>query len=106
MGRCAREVGTAVSTGGQDRVVGKETVQCTIFLVVGNDTLALAVLHDQVGGEVLDEVVGVVAERLSVESVKKSVAGSVSGGAASVGLTTLAELLGLTTECSLVASKC
>ena len=104
--RGTREVSTSVTTSGQDGVLSAETMDGTILLVVGNDTLALAVLHDQIGGEVLDEVVGVVAERLSVESVKKSVAGSVSGGAASVGLTTLAELLGLTTECSLVASKC
>ena len=104
--RSTREVSTSVTTSGQDGVLSAETMDGTILLVVGNDTLALAVLHDQIGGEVLDEVVGVVAERLSVESVKKSVAGSVSGGAASVGLTTLAELLGLTTECSLVASKC
>lgn len=104
--RSTREVSTSVTTSGQHGVLSAETMDGTILLVVGNDTLALAVLHDQIGGEVLDEVVGVVAERLSVESVKKSVAGSVSGGAASVGLTTLAELLGLTTECSLVASKC
>jgi len=104
--RGTREVSTSVTTSGQDGVLSAETVNSTILLVVGNDTLALAVLHDQIGGKVLDEVVGVVAKRLSVESVKKSVAGSVSGGAASVGLTTLAELLGLTTECSLVASKC
>lgn len=106
VGRGTREVSTSVTTSGQDGVLSAETMDGTILLVVGNDTLALAVLHDQIGGEVLDEVVGVVAERLSVKSVKKSVAGSVSGGAASVGLTTLAELLGLTTECSLVASKC
>lgn len=76
----------------------------TILLVVSNNTLALAVLHDQVSGEVLDEVVSVVAKRLSVKSVKKSVSSSVSGGAASVGLTTLAVLLGLSTEGSLVAA--
>jgi hypothetical protein len=79
-------------------------VNGTILLVVSNNTLALAVLHDQVSGEVLDEVVSVVAKRLSVKSVKKSVSSSVSGGAASVGLTTLAVLLGLSTEGSLVAA--
>jgi len=104
--RGTREVSTSVTTSGQDGVLGAESVDGTVLLVVSNDTLALAVLHDQVGGEVLDEVVGVVAERLSVESVKKGVSGSVSGGAASVGLTTLAVLLGLSTEGSLVAAEC
>jgi hypothetical protein len=104
--RGTREVSTSVTTSGQDGVLSAESVNGTILLVVGNDTLALAVLHDQVGGEVLDEVVGVVAEGLAVESVKKSVTGSVSGGATSVGLATLAELLGLSTEGSLVAVEC
>ena len=104
--RGTREVSTSVTTSGQDGVLGAESVDGTVLLVVSNDTLALAVLHDQVGGEVLDEVVGVVAERLSVEGVKKGVSGSVSGGAASVGLTTLAVLLGLSTEGSLVAAEC
>jgi hypothetical protein len=101
--RGTREVSTSVTTSGQDSVLCAEAVDGTILLVVGDDTLALAVLHDQIGGEVLNEVVGVVAEGLAVKSVKKSVTGSVGGGAASVGLTTLAVLLGLTTEGSLVA---
>jgi hypothetical protein len=102
VGRCAREVGSAVSTSSENSVVGKESVQGAVLLVVGEDTAALTILHNQVEGEVLDEVVGLVSERLSVESVKKGVAGSVSSSAASVSLSTLSVLLGLTTESSLV----
>jgi hypothetical protein len=102
---CAAEVGTAVTSGGQNRVLRNEPVDCSIFLVVGNDTLADTVFHDQVGGEVLNEVLGVVSQRLSVQGVQKSVASSVSGSAASVGLSTLAVLLGLTSEGTLVAEK-
>jgi len=102
VGRSAREVSTAVSTSGENGVVRTEAVEGTVLLVVGNDTLALAVLHDQVNGEELDEVVGVVPERLAVESVKKSVSGTVGGGAAAVCLTTLAVVLALTTESTLV----
>jgi hypothetical protein len=102
VGRCAREVGSAVSTSSENSVVGKESVQGAVLLVVGKDTSALTILHNQVEGEVLDEVVGLVSERLSVESVKKGVAGSVSSSAASVSLSTLSVLLGLTTESSLV----
>jgi hypothetical protein len=102
VGRCAGEVSSAVTTSGENGVVGKESVQSAVLLVVGEDTAALTILHDQVEGEVLDEVVGLVAERLAVKSVKKGVAGSVSGSTASVSLATLSVLLGLTTESSLV----
>jgi hypothetical protein len=102
VGGSAREVGTSITTGSQDGVVGLEAVQSTILLVVGNDTTALTILHQQVEGEVFDEVVGVVTERLSVESVQKSVTGTISGSGATVGLATLTELLGLTTESTLV----
>ena len=67
-----------------------------------NRYLALAVLHEQIGGKVLDKVVGVVSQRLTVESVEESVAGAVGGGAASVCLATLSVLLGLTSKGSLV----
>lgn len=106
VGRRAGEVGAAVTTSGQDGVVGKKAVQGAVLLVVGEDTAALAVLHDQVDDKVLDEVVGVVAQRLAVESVQQGVAGTISSGAATVGLATLAELAGLTTESTLVAVNC
>jgi len=99
---CAGEVGATVSTGGKNGVVGAEAVESTIFLVVGNDTLALTILHDEVNGEELDEVVCVVSEGLSVKSVEQCVAGSVGGGTAAVCLTSLAKFLGLSTESTLV----
>ena len=105
VGRCAGEVGASVTSGSQNGVLGDEPVDCAVLLVVGNDTLADTILHDQVGSEVLNEVLGVVAQGLSVESVEKSVAGSVGGSAASVGLATLAVLLRLTTESTLVAEE-
>lgn len=104
VGGSAAEVGTSVSTSGEDGVVGEESVEGAVLLVVGENTAAFTILHDQVEGEVLDEVVGVVSERLAVEGVEKGVAGTVSSSAAAVGLATLAELLGLTTESTLVAT--
>lgn len=100
--RSAREVRTTVATSGKNGVVRAEAVESAILLVVGDHTLALAVLHDQVNGEELNEVVGVVPERLAVKSVQKSVTCAVGGGAAAVGLATLAVVLALTTECTLV----
>jgi hypothetical protein len=58
---CAAEVGTAVTTGGQDGVLCNESVDSSVFLVVCDNTLADTILHDQVGGEELDEVLGVVS---------------------------------------------
>lgn len=101
--RGTREVGTAVATSGEDSVVGVESVDGSVFLVVSNDTLADTVLHDQVSRKVLDEVVGVVSEGLAVKSVQKSVTSPVGSGTAPVCLTTLAELLTLTTKGTLVA---
>ena len=92
VGGCAGEVGSSVTSSGKNGVVSTESVESSILLVVGKDTLALSVLHDQVQGEVLNEVVGVVAEGLSVKGVKKGVSGSVGSGAASVGLPSLSEL--------------
>lgn len=102
--RCAAEVGSTITTSGQNSVVGKESVQGAVLLVVGEDTTALTILHDQIQGEVLDEVVGVVSERLAVKSVEKSVTGSISSSTASVGLATLAVLLRLATKGSLVTN--
>jgi hypothetical protein len=79
-------------------------VQGTVLLIVGEDTAALAVLHDEIEGKVLDEVVGVVSEGLAVKRVEESVSGSVGSSAASVCLAALAVLLRLATESSLVTN--
>ena len=46
VGRCAAEVGTSVATSGQYSVLGNESVDGSVFLVVCDNTLADAVLHD------------------------------------------------------------
>mmetsp|Transcript_27195 Transcript_27195/g.33827 ORF Transcript_27195/g.33827 Transcript_27195/m.33827 type:complete len:379 (-) Transcript_27195:7-1143(-) len=102
VGACAAEVGTAVATSRNDGLVGLHAVDGTVGHVVGHDTAALTVLHDQVHGEVLDEENAVVAESATEERVKHRVTSAVGDGAASVGLTTLAEVSGLATEGTLV----
>lgn len=77
-------------------------MESTVFHVEGNDTNTLAVLHDQVQGEVLDEVLGIMAQGLTVEGVEDSVASSVGGSGATIRLSTLAELEGLTTKGTLI----
>lgn len=48
VGGCAGEVGSAVTTSSEDSVVGEESVEGTVLLVVGKDTTALAILHNQI----------------------------------------------------------
>ena len=71
-------------------------------MVVGKNTLAFAILHKQIEREVLNEIVCVVSERLAIECVQKSVSGSVSRSTATVGLSTFAEILRLTSESTLI----
>ena len=79
-----------------------ETVERAVFHVQSHDTDALAALHDEVKGEVLDEEVGVVTEGLAVECVEECVAGTVRRRSTTVRLTALAKLQRLSTESALV----
>jgi hypothetical protein len=74
-----------------------------VFLVVSNDALAHSIFHNEIGGEEFDEILGVVTQRLAVESVKKSMAGAISSSTASIGLSSFAKLLRLASKRSLVA---
>lgn len=102
MSRSTRKVRSAVTASSQDSFVASEPVESTVFHVNSKYTDTLAVLHEKVESKVLDEEVGVMSERLTVQGVENGVTGSVSGGGTSVSLTTLAVLKGLTPESSLV----
>jgi hypothetical protein len=77
-------------------------MQSPIFHIERNDTDTFTVLHQEVERKVLDEEVGVVAQRLTVEGMKDGVACSVGGGGTSVCLSTFTVFEGLTTKGSLV----
>lgn len=79
-----------------------ESVQRAILHVHRNHTDALAILHEQVEGKVLDEKVGVVTQRLTVQGVQDGVTGTIGSGGASVSLTALAVLERLSTKGTLV----
>ena len=85
VGAGAGEVGPAVAAGRQDRVVRRETVDRAVVEVPGDHAAALAVLHHEVEGEVLDEELGAVLQALLVERVQHGVAGAVGRGAGAVG---------------------
>jgi hypothetical protein len=100
--RRAAEVRATVPAGSEDSLVRAETVECAVLHVQRNHADALAVLHDEIESEVLDEEVGVVTERLAVEGVEEGVTCAVRGGSAAVGLATLAELERLSAESALI----
>jgi hypothetical protein len=88
MGRGTREVGSSITTGGKNGLVRSESMKSTIFHVKSKDTLAFAIFHDQIESKVLDKVVGLVSERLTVQSVKNGMASTISDGSATISLTT------------------
>jgi hypothetical protein len=57
----AAEIGTTVTTGCEDRLMGPETVQCTVLHIERNDSNTLAILHNQVQSKVFDEEIRVVS---------------------------------------------
>jgi hypothetical protein len=59
-------------------------------------------VHYEIQGEVFDEEVGVVSEGLAIKSVEDGMPGTIGGGSATIGLTTLAVLQRLATKGSLV----
>jgi hypothetical protein len=77
-------------------------VKRSVLHVESKDTDTLAVLHQQVEREVLDEEVGVVSERLAVEGMQNGVSSSIGGRSTSVRLSTFTVLQRLTTESPLV----
>ena len=59
-----------------------EAIEGTVSHIQISDTHALAVLHNQVEGKVLDEEVGFVTQRLAVELVQEGMATAVRSAAA------------------------
>ena len=98
----AAEVGTSIAARSEHGLVRAEAVECAVLHVEGDHANTLAILHDEVEREVLDEEVGVVSEGLTIEGMKNGVPGSVGCGCTTVCLSTLPELQRLTTECALV----
>ncbi len=78
----AGEIGAAVAAGRQDRHVRAETVHRAVVELERDDAAAAArVVHDQVDGEIFDEELGGVTQRLAVHGVQHGVAGAVGGRA-------------------------
>ncbi len=82
VGAGARRIGAAIAAGRQHRHLRAEAVQRAVVEVEGDHAAAAAFLvHDQVDGEVFDEKLGRVAQRLAVHRVQHGVAGTVGSSA-------------------------
>ena len=98
MRRGAGEIGAAIAAGGEDHLMCAEAVQGAILHGQRDHAAATAlVVHDQVDGEIFDEELGRVAQRLAVHGVQHGVASAVGGGASALGRP-LAEIHGHATE--------
>ena len=102
VGTSAREVGTAVTTSGHNRVGSLHSVDSAIGHVVGHDTTALVTVHEQVHREVLNKENAVIAESAPEESMEHGVSSAISDSAAAVSLATFTVVGGLASEGSLV----
>ena len=99
----AGEVDAAIAAGGDDGLLGAEAVQRAVVELEGDDAAAGAVLvHHQVDGEILDEELGRVPERLAVQRVQHGVAGAVGGSGRALRRRALAVLGGHAAERALV----
>lgn len=83
-------------------VMSSESVQLTGFEFPRQDPLAAPTVHQQIEGEVLDEVVHLVTKTLSVKGVKHGVTGPIGDRAGSTCQAAFSEFQGLAAEGTLV----
>ena len=78
----AGRVGAAIAAGRENGHLPGKPMDRAVVEVERDDAAAAAfVVHDQVDGEVFDEELGGMAQRLAVHGVQHGVAGAVGGGA-------------------------
>lgn len=83
-------------------MMSPEPVQESSLQFPGQNPFAASAVHEQVEGEILDEIMHVVAKTLTIEGVKQCVAGSVGDGAGSLSLSAFAKLQRLATKSTLI----
>ena len=92
MRRGGGEIDASAAAGGQNRLLGAETVDRPVIEVPGHDAPAFAIFHDQVEGEIFDVELGLVLERLLVQRVQHRVACPVRRRAGPLRLRPFAEM--------------
>jgi hypothetical protein len=92
----------SVPSGCEDGILGPEPMERPILETESNDPTTLSIFHEEVEGKVLNKVLAVVLEGLSVERVEEGVTGPIRNATAPMSLTSLPVREGLTAKGSLV----
>jgi hypothetical protein len=72
-----------ISSRSENGVLGSETIDGSVLQAKGDHATAFAFLHQQIQSKVFDEVIAIVAKRLSIQGVKKRIASTISNAATS-----------------------
>lgn len=83
-------------------ILSSKAMNRTILQTQCSYTSALSIFHYQIQCKVLNEVVAIIPQRLTIEGVQQRMASSVSNTAAPMGLTSLAKLQTLASKSSLI----
>jgi hypothetical protein len=81
--RSTRKEGSTITTGSENSVLGSETMDGSVLQTKSDHATAFAFLHQQIQSKVFDEVIAIVAKRLSIQGVKKRIASTISNAATS-----------------------
>src|SRR5262245_48922617 len=68
-GSCG-EIGAAIAAGRENSAMGAETMERAVFEAQRHHAAALAVLNDEVEGEIFDEEFCRIAQRLAIERMQ------------------------------------
>ena len=86
VGRSRGEIGPSISAGGQNDLFCSEPVDGAVVEVPSDNTAAgVIVVHDQIGGEILNKKLDLMLNRLLIERVQHCMAGAVGGGTCPLG---------------------
>jgi hypothetical protein len=102
MGRSGGEIGTAIAARRQHHGMRAEAVDRTVIHAERDHATAHAVFHDQVDGEIFDEEIRVILERLLIQRVQHGVAGTVGRGAGALHRRAFAHVLHVAAEGALI----
>ena len=106
MGRGRAEIAAAGTAGGQHHSMAAETVDRTVFEAQGDYAPAFrsigALFHDQVDGEIFDEEIRVIFQALLIQGVQHRMAGTVGSSTGALDRRSLAHILHMAAERTLV----
>src|SRR5277367_3862320 len=82
VGGRGREIGAAITAGGEDGDLGAEAVNRSVVQLEAHDAANSALsVTDEIDGEIFDEELALRSQRLAIERVQNRVPSAVGGGA-------------------------